>query len=50
MTYIYDESPLGVKQVLQAAERLIERVCEKETPYAQEILRRFVTCYGPSAA
>ena len=27
------------------AEQLFERVCRRETPYAQEILRRFVACY-----
>ena len=31
------------------AEDLIERLCRVQTPYAQEILRRFVAIYGPQA-
>ena len=32
------------------ADDLIERVCRKKTPFAQEILRRFVAIYGPRAS
>jgi GMP synthase (glutamine-hydrolysing) len=28
------------------ADDLVQRVCERETPYAQEILRRFVAHYA----